>query len=171
MSQAHIYSDGVNQPIVSIVQGIDKDVEHGEDMVMLGYGMILAAPLFAPILPPVILLPLMAVVFLISVCCARRHFHKIAEKLKASIASYQDYDFSALNPLLQIFAEHPKHSLADGFNPGKNLARTAKSFLGALMINTFWMPIFYLLGMQFVEEKQLFLLNQAVMKVEERIKH
>jgi hypothetical protein len=36
------------------------------------------------------------------------------------------------------------------------------------MINPFWMPIFYMLGLQFAEEKQLGLLNKAVIKIEEK---
>jgi len=168
MQQQQAYPDIANHPLVSIVKGVDKDVEHGEDIIMLGYSLVLAAPMFAPIAPPHILLPLMALAFLVSVCLARRHFHAIQHKLKLSMDLRQDYDFSRLKPLLDVFAEYPKFTLSHGFNPLKNLLRTAKSVLGAMMINPFWMPIFYLLGLQFVEEKQLQVLNQAVLKLEQR---
>lgn len=46
--------------------------------------------------------------------------------------------------------------------------RTAKSVLGSVAINPFWMPIFYMLGLQIAEEKQLRLLNKAVISAEQK---
>ena len=168
MSQSPVYLNLATHPVVAIVAGVDRDVERGEDILMLGYGFVLMAPLFAPMLPPQVLLPLMALAFLISVCLARANFQEIRRKLYQAIDQVGHHDLSALRAIDEVFAEHPKHSLADGFNPCKNLMRTAKSTLGAMMINPFWMPIFYMLGLQFAEERQLSVLNKAVMLAEER---
>jgi hypothetical protein len=120
------------------------------------------APLFAPIAPPKVLLPLMALTFVVSVCVARLNFLGIRDKLKAALAGLDErYDQSLLRPITDIFAEHPKTTLAEGFNPLKNWQRTAKSILGS-------MPIFYALGLQFAEDKQLNLLNRAVIAAEEK---
>ena len=85
--------------------------------------------------------------------------------------AFQDLDVSALRPITAVFAEHPKHTLSTGFNPLKNWLRTLKSFLGGLLINPFWMPIFYVLGLQILEEKQYQSLNQAVISAEDRTAH
>jgi hypothetical protein len=61
------------------------------------------------------------------------------------------------------------HSLAESFNPLKNLKRTWKSALGGLLINPLWMPIFYVMGMQIIEEKNLGALNRAIIGVELKI--
>jgi hypothetical protein len=166
MTQQQHYPTLVNQPVTSIIKGVDRDLERGEDIIMLGYGLVMMAPIFAPVAPPQILLPLMALAFLVSVCMARNHFHKIQKRILASMDLQQDKDFSPLTPIFEVFAEHPKHTLTDSFNPLKNIQRTIKSVLGALMINPFWMPIFYVLGMQFAEEKHLQALNKAVIKLE-----
>jgi hypothetical protein len=168
MQPAQVYPDTAKNPLVSIVKGVDKDVERGEDIIMLGYCSVLGAPMFAPIAPPHILLPLMALAFLISVCVARKHFHNIQAKLEATTSLYANLDKSQLKPLESIFAEYPKTSLTDGFNPLKNWLRTVKSILGALMINPYWMPIFYVLGLQFIEDKQFQVLNQAVIQMEQK---
>ena len=170
MSQVNSYLDSANHPVVSIVKAVDEDVAHGEDILMLGYALVLMAPIFAPVAPPHILLPVMALAFVVSVCMARRNFHGIQKKLIDAMNASQKQDLTALRPITDVFAEHPKHTLADGFNPLKNLLRTLKSALGALLINPFWMPIFYVLGLQFLEEKQLQLLNKAVLTVEKRTK-
>lgn len=168
MSHSSVYLDLAAHPVVSIVAGVDRDVERGEDILMLGYSLVLMAPIFAPIAPPKVLLPLMALAFVVSVCMARRNFDGIRRKLYQAIDQAGSHDLSALRSIDEVFAEHPKHSLADGFNPLKNLMRTAKSTLGAMMINPFWMPIFYMLGLQFAEEKQLGILNKAVIVAEQK---
>lgn len=171
MSTNNVYLNLADHPVVAIVKGVDRDIEHAEDILMLGYALVLMAPLFAPITPPHILLPLMAIAFAISVCVARLNFHAIHQKLSMTLTTLEGNDLSILRPITDIFTEHPKHSLADGFNPLKNLARTVKSTLGGLLINPFWMPIFYMLGLQFAEEKQLQLLNKAVIAVEQQTEH
>lgn len=140
-------------------------------MLMLGYSLVLMAPLFAPIAPPHILLPLMALCFIVSVCRARANFYTIQRRLLSSTELVTDRDLSVIKPIEAIFSQHPQYTLTDGFNPLKNLMRTTKSFLGGLLINPFWMPIFYVLGLQFAEEKQLQLLNKAVINVEQRIQY
>lgn len=171
MSQAKAYLDSAAHPVVAIVAGVDQDVERGEDILMLGYSLVLMAPIFAPIAPPKVLLPLMALAFVVSVCAARLNFLGIRNKLGAAIASLAGHDLSLLRPINEIFAEYPKATLTEGFNPLKNLMRTAKSILGAMMINPLWMPIFYALGLQFAEDKQLSLLNRAVIEVEQKTAH
>jgi hypothetical protein len=47
-----------------------------------------------------------------------------------------------------------------------NLSRTWKSVLGGILINPFWMPIFYMMGMQIGEEKNLGILNKAIVELE-----
>jgi len=166
MTKNNHYQDLAEHPLLSIVKGIDRDVERCEDILMLGYGFVLMAPIFAPITPPHILLPLMALALVISVCTARRRFHAIQNRLSASMLILDKVHIPALQPVVDVFAEHPKQSLSEGFNPLTNLARTIKSILGSLLINPFWMPIFYTLGLQFAEEKQLHLLNRKVIQLE-----
>jgi hypothetical protein len=60
-------------------------------------------------------------------------------------------------------------SLIDSLNPAKNLVRTWKSALGGLLINPFWMPIFYMMGMQIKEEANLGVLIQAIIEVEKKL--
>ncbi len=150
-----------------IVKNVDRDVERGEDILMLGYSLVLMAPIFAPIAPPHILLPLMALSFVVSVIWARANFYKIQRQWLPAIEKLEDNAFK-LAPISEVLNQHPTYTLTDGFNPLKNLLRTAKSLLGCLLINPFWMPIFYTLGLQFAEEKHLRLLNLAVIKVEQR---
>jgi len=171
MSQTKAYFDSTSHPVIAIVAGVDKDVERGEDILMLGYGLVLMAPIFAPIAPPKVLLPLMALVFVISVCLARLNFLSIRDKLNHAVAGLDAHELLLLKPINDIFAEYPTSTLTEGLNPLKNLMRTAKSILGAMMINPLWMPIFYALGLQFAEDKQLSLLNRAVIAVEEKTAH
>lgn len=169
--QQHSYLGLTNHPVVSVVKGVDHDVERAEDILMLGYSAVLMAPLFAPIAPPKILLPLMALSFILSVCFARRNFYGIKQKLATAITMLESQELSILRPITDIFKEHPEQTLSDSFNPLKNPKRTLKSVLGGIIMNPFWMPIFYTLGMQFVEDKQFFLLNKAVICVEDKTKH
>jgi hypothetical protein len=59
--------------------------------------------------------------------------------------------------------------LVDSYNILKNVRRTWKSVLGGILINPFWMPIFYVMGIQIGEEKNLGILNRAVCTVEQRL--
>lgn len=168
-SKVSYYLDVAERPVVAIVASVDKDVERGEDILMLGYSFVLMAPIFAPVAPPKVLLPLMALVFVVSVCVARMNFLGIRNKLAIAVRGLAEHELSILRPICDIFVEHPKATLTEGFNPLKNWMRTAKSILGAMMINPLWMPIFYALGLQFAEDKQLTLLNRAVIDVEQRL--
>jgi hypothetical protein len=169
--QQHSYLGLANYPVLSIVKGVDHDVEHGEDILMLGYGAVLMAPFFAPIAPPNILLPLMALSFVLSVYFSHRNFQRIQRKLATATTMLESQDLSILRPITDIVKEHSQQSLTESFNPLKNPMRTAKSFLGGILINPFWVPIFYTLGMQFVEDNQVCLLNKAVITVEDKIKY
>lgn len=170
MSTKHPYLSLNADPTVAIVKGVDRDVEKGEDILMLGYALVLMAPLFVRVTPPTVLLPLMALSFLISVCWARWQLHTIHQHFSSAMNQVAN-TASILRPIELFFNEHPEHTLTIAFNPLKNIARTLKSFFGGLLINPFWMPIFYLLGMQFLEEKQLQLLNKAVIEIEQRLPH
>ena len=41
--------------------------------------------------------------------------------------------------------------------------------LGGIIINPFWMPIFYMMGMQIKEEANLGVLIQAIISVEQKL--
>ncbi|WP_306306186.1 hypothetical protein [Methylomonas koyamae] len=86
MAEESGYLDPSGDRVAAIVQNLDRDVERGEDTIMLGYGLVLLAPAFAPLLPPSILLPLMAITFAVSASAARWHFYKMARKLAYSMA-------------------------------------------------------------------------------------
>lgn len=154
--------------IEAIVKAIDRDVERGEDLVMLGYSLLLMAPLFAPVTPPRILLPAMAITIIVCVWRARKHFLSIQSKLHTTHQQLQQYRFT-LAPISNVLHEYPKNPLSHGFNPLNHLNRTLKSLLGGLLVNPLWIPTFYTLGLQFEEDKQLRELNQAVMQVEKRL--
>jgi hypothetical protein len=79
------------------------------------------------------------------------------------------YEQSLLNPICRVFIEQPMCSLAESYNPLKNLKRLAKSAIGGALINPFWLPIFYTMGIQIVEENNLVTLNRAVIRVEQRV--
>lgn len=169
MTPEQDYLTQSDRPVAAIIKGIDRDVERGEDILMLGFSMVLLAPAFAPVAPPHILLPLMALVFALSATLARRNFYIMRRRLSVSMTQLEGYEQSMLRPVADIFSEHPTHTLAEAFNPLKNLKRTVKSVLGGILINPLWMPIFYMLGIQFNEEKQLGLLNKAIIGVERKI--
>jgi len=155
--------------IVDILKGIDRDVERGEDALMLGLGVVMLSSTFAPIAPPTVILPLVALTFAISASFARINYHKMERKLLASMAQLDRREKALLQPIAAVFVDNPMESLADSFNPLKNLKRTWKSVMGGILINPFWMPIFYVMGMQISEEKNLGLLNIAIIGVELKI--
>lgn len=163
------YLDFAEQPADSIAKAVDQDVEHGENLLMLGYSLVMMAPLFAPVMPPKVLLPLMALAFIWSVCAARFNFQNIHRKLQAAYSACHQQDVAYLRPIIQVFEVYPQYSLTVGFNPLKNPLRPLKSLLGGLLVNPLWMPIFYLLGLQFVEDKQLHQLNKAVLAAESNV--
>ena len=47
-----------DNPVVAILEGIDRDVERGEDALMLGLGLVMLSSTFAPIAPPTVILPM-----------------------------------------------------------------------------------------------------------------
>jgi hypothetical protein len=155
--------------VSDILKGIDRDVERGEDVLMLGLGVVMLSSTFAPVAPPVILLPLVAVIFALSASFAHKIYHKMERKLSESMAQLNGHEKAILHPIVAVFADYPMHSLAVSFNPFKNLKRTWKSALGGLLINPLWMPIFYVMGMQISAEKNLGILNRAIISVELKI--
>ena len=170
MAQEKDYlKDSFGNAVVTIIKGIDRDVERGEDVLMLGLGIVMLSSTFAPVLPPSILLPLVALTFAISASIARKNYHNMERKLLESMAQLEGHDKVMLHPVAAVFAEHPMNSLAESFNPLKNLKRTWKSALGGILINPLWMPIFYVMGMQIVEERNLGMLNRAIIGVEQKI--
>ena len=155
--------------VSDILKGIDRDVERGEDGLMLGLGVVMLSSTLAPVAPPIVLLPLVAVTFAVSASFARKNYHKMERKLSESMVHLDGHEKAILHPIAAVFADYPMHSLAVSFNPLKNLKRTWKSALGGLLINPLWMPIFYVMGMQINEEKNLGVLNRAIIGVELKI--
>ena len=170
MNQQNSYLTGsINNHITAIMQGLDKDVEKGEDILMLGLASVMFSTLLAPIAPPVILLPLVALAFAISASTASLHYLKMQKKLNTSVNSIAYTDQVTLKPLIDVFDSHPNVDLNIQFNPLKNLKRTVRSLLGGVLINPFWMPIFYMMGIQIGEEKKLGLLNLAIIGLERKL--
>ena len=155
--------------VFDILKGIDRDVERGEDALMLGLGAVMLSSTFAPVAPPTVLLPLVALTFAISASFARKNYHKMERKLLESMVHLEGHDKALLRPIAAVFTDYPMESLAESFNPLKNLKRTWKSALGGILINPLWMPIFYVMGMQISEEKNLGVLNRAIIGVELKI--
>lgn len=155
--------------VLAIIKGIDRDVERGEDVLMLGFGIVMLSSTFAPVAPPGILLPLVALTFAFSAGYARINYRNMERKLLLSMAQLEGHERIILHPIAAVFAEYPMHSLAESFNPLKNLKRTWKSALGGILINPLWMPIFYVMGMQIIEEKNLGILNRAIIGVERQV--
>lgn len=166
---AHYLQGPFQDAVVSIVRGIDRDVERGEDMLMLGLCIVMLSSTFSPVAPPYVLLPLVALTFAVTVTCARSNYHDMQRKLIASMAFLESHEQAILHPIAAVFDELSVESLSDSFNPVKNLKRTIKSTLGGVLINPLWMPIFYFMGIQINEEKNLIHLNRAIIGVERKI--
>lgn len=165
----HYLQSPCQNAVAAIVQGIDRDVERGEDMLMLGFGIVMLSSTFAPVAPPYVLLPLVALTFVITVTRARNNYHDMQRKLMASLAYLESHEQAVLHPIAAVFEELSVESLSDSFNPVKNLKRTIKSTIGGFLINPLWMPIFYFMGIQINEEKNLIQLNRAIIGVEKKI--
>ncbi|PKM12239.1 MAG: hypothetical protein CVV13_06055 [Gammaproteobacteria bacterium HGW-Gammaproteobacteria-3] len=157
------------QTAADIVESIDRDVERGEDILMLGFGSVMMSTFFAVVVPPSILLPIVALIFAVSASLARINYFNMERKLKTVMAPLGGTELAILRPIAVVFAEQPMPSLTHSFNPLKNLPRAGKSLLGGLLINPLWMPIFYTMGLQIHEEKNLVSLNKAVMGVEQNL--
>lgn len=167
MNQDDNSATRLDDNISKIVASIDRDVERGEDIVMAGLCVVMMSTFFAPVAPPAVLLPFVAVTFAVSAGLARLNYRKIERKLTNFLVMIEEPEQSKLRPLEAVFKASPYESLSQSFNPFKNIKRTAKSILGGLLINPLWMPIFYMIGLQIDEEKKLIALNQAVMSIEQ----
>lgn len=153
----------------AVVKGIDRDVEWGEDILMLGLGIVMLSSSFAPVAPPTVILPLVALTFAITSSLARMNYHKMERKLLASLEQLDSFEQAMLKPICRVFVEQPMCSLGESYNPLKNLKRLGKSAIGGVLINPLWMPIFYTMGIQIIEENNLVVLNRAVIRVEQRV--
>ena len=165
----HYLAGHSDRSVTTVVKAIDRDVEWGEDILMLGLGLVMLSSTFAPVAPPHVLLPLVALTFAITSSLARFNWHNIDRKLKATLDELNGYEQMMLKPISQVFAEKQMGSLTESYNPLKNLKRLGKSAIGGALINPLWVPIFYTMGIQIVEEVNLGVLNRAVMKVESRL--
>ena len=152
MTEKNSYINESCEDFVSdILKGIDRDVEKGEDVLMLGLGIVMLSSTFAPVAPPSVLLPLVALTFALSASYARINYHKMERKLFGSLEKLDRQQKIFLSPIVAVFTDHPIVSLADSLNPLLNLKRTWKSVMGGILINPFWMPIFYMMGLQIGE--------------------
>ena len=165
----HYLKHHSENPVYEILKGIDRDVERGEDVLMLGLGVVMLSSTFAPVVPPIVLLPLIAATFAISSGFARNNYLKMERKIAESMALLLEHEKEMLHPISSVFVDSPRFTLAESFNPLKNLKRTWKSALGGLLINPLWMPIFYMMGLQISEEKMLGILNRAIIGVEQKL--
>lgn len=155
--------------VAALVADIDRDVERGEDTLMLGLGTVMLSSTFAPVAPPIVLLPMVALTFIVTVFFARQNFHNIQRKLSDSMVHLNYYEKSLLNPIAEVFLELSITPLTHDFNLLKNPKRTLKSAIGGILINPLWMPIFYVMGIQINEEKNLYRLNRAITGIEQKI--
>lgn len=160
-------ANSLDDNVTKIVESIDRDVERGEDIVMAGLCIVMMSTFFAPIAPPAVLSPFVAITFAVSAGLARLNYRKIERKLTDFLVTIEEPEQSKLRPIQAVLKASPYESLGQSFNPFKNIKRTFKSVLGGLLINPLWMPIFYMIGLQIEEEKKLIALNQAVMSIEQ----
>ncbi len=167
--EQHYFAGKSERTAAVVVKAIDRDVEWGEDILMLGLGIVMLSSTFAPVAPPTVLLPLVALTFAITSSLARMNYHNMERKLLASMEQLSSYEQTQLNPICKVFDEQPMCALSESYNPLKNWRRFAKSAIGGVLINPFWLPIFYTMGIQIVEENNLVTLNRAVIRVEQRV--
>ena len=167
--EQHYLTGHSNCTAATVVKGIDRDVEWGEDILMLGLGIVMLSSTFAPVAPPTVILPLVALTFAITSSLARMNYHTMERKLLASLEQLDSFEQAMLKPICRVFVEQPMGSLAESYNPLKNLKRLGKSAIGGVLINPLWIPIFYTMGIQIVEENNLAVLNRAVIRVEQRV--
>lgn len=163
----HNLANDREDEVFKIVESIDRDVERGEDIVMGGLCVAMMSTFFAPVAPPEVLLPLVGLTFAISSGLARLNYGKIQRKLKNALIVIEGQEKSKLKPLVAVFEAVPYEPFSRSLNPITNLKRTMKSAIGGLLINPFWMVIFYMMGIQIDEEKKLIALNKAVMQIEQ----
>jgi hypothetical protein len=170
MSKPSRYLDEpVADPVSAIVKAIDHDVARGEDILMFGFALVMLSSTFAPVAPPTVILPLVALTFAVSSGLARWNYHAMERKLKVAMGQLERRDKMLLRPIASVFAEQPMPPLIDSYNFFKNWRRTWKSVLGGIVMNPLWMPIFYAMGIQIGEEKNLIILNRAICLLEQKI--
>lgn len=167
--EQHYLSGKSERTAAAVVKAIDRDVEWGEDILMLGLGIVMLSSTFAPVAPPAVILPLVALTFAITSSLARMNYHNMERKLLASLEQLDGFEQALLKPICKVFTDQPMCSLGESYNPLKNLRRFAKSAIGGVLINPFWLPIFYTMGIQIIEEINLGVLNRAVVRVEQRV--
>lgn len=155
--------------IVDFIAEIDKDVERGEDIVMAGLCLVMMSTFFAPVAPPPVLLPIVAVVFAISASLANLNYRKIERKIIESAPTINESERAFMLPIQRILKEFPSEPLSLAFNPLRNIKRCVKSAIGGLLINPLWMPIFYMMGMQINEEKKLIVLNRTIQNMMQKL--
>lgn len=150
----------------NLIKEIDQRIVKSEDILGFGLGVAMFSSLLAPMASPEVLLPGLALNFAVTTILANRNYNKIKVILKSSMILLDYEDRQRLLPLIKVFEDCPVNDLADGFNPLKNLKRTWKSVFGGIIMNPLWIPIFYAMGMQINEEKNIIQLNQALIKLE-----
>jgi hypothetical protein len=165
----HYLTGQSHRSAAAVVKAIDRDVEWGEDILMLGLGIVMLSSTFAPVAPPTVILPLVALTFAITSSLARMNYHNMERKLLASLEQLNSFEQGLLKPICRVFIEQPMGSLTESYNPLKNLKRLGKSAIGGVLINPLWVPIFYTMGIQIVEENNLAVLNKAVIRVEQKV--
>ncbi len=153
----------------AVVAELDRDTERGEDVLMFGFCVVMLSSSFAPILPPHILLPCVAIVFAITGGLARMNYHGMERKLGKSMSQLEGHEQKILAPISEVFVKNPMPPLSESYNPLKDPKRTLKSILGGILINPLWMPIFYMMGIHMKEERNLYWLNRAIIGVEKKI--
>ncbi|MFI3120616.1 MAG: hypothetical protein QX203_11640, partial [Methylococcaceae bacterium] len=92
-----------NDAVAAILKGIDRDVERGEDALMLGLSIVMLSSTFAPVAPPHLLLPLVALTFALSASFARKNYHSMQRKLLESMAQLEGHDKIILHPIAAVF--------------------------------------------------------------------
>ena len=157
------YNDTV---VNDIVKGIDQDLEKSEKILMFGLSFGMFSSLLAPMAPPTVLLLLVALNFIITSSWAHINYHRMEIRFFESTKRLSFQQKAQLNPIAHVFESRTVDPLVDEFNPLKKLKRTWKSVMGGLIMNPLWIPIFYALGIQIGEEKNVYELNKAIIGVE-----
>jgi hypothetical protein len=162
-------TEGAETAVSAIVANIDRDVARGEDILMLGLGLVMMSSFFAPVAPPKILLPLVALTFALSAGFALHNCHSMQRKLFNTMRRLDSRAIAVLRPIAEVLNSTPPSALSASFNPLKNLKRLWKSALGGILINPLWMPIFYMMGMQIDGEKLMIRLNKEVCTIKLKV--
>ncbi len=159
------------QPNVeNILLSLDRDVSRSESILMFGLASGMFSSLLAPVAPPVVLLPGVALIFIVTTILAHKNYKNMQKQFTYAMHRLDYKQVRVIDPLILVFKKSPVQDLGDGFNPLKNLQRTWKSVLGGIFMNPLWMPIFYVMGMHINEEKKVIVLHQAIRQLELNLK-